>query len=829
MGLFDNYLSRASFDEMLDPDKALRPHWKMILESAEDIDPDELESKQAELTWYLEDNGVTYNLYNTPEGTANRPWSLDPIPFVLPSSEWQSVTKGLNQRAKVLNALLRDIYGDQNVLKDNIIPSEIIFGHNGFLNEVYNFGDKEHFQLYFYAADMARGPDGKMWVIADRTQAPSGLGYAIENRLATNVIAKDLYPNIEVKKLFHFVDEYKSLIQRICGGNLNKAALLTPGSHNETYFEHAFLSSFLEIDLVQGGDLLVKNNTLWLKSLSGLKKINTLVRRVDDRFCDPLELRSDSQLGVAGLVDVMRHNNVAMLNPIGSAVLENVGLNAFMESLCKYYLGEELLLPQIATWWCGQEKERNFVLENLSKLVIKRIDKGFGHKVYLGKHLEENGIAKLKNDILQNPVLFVAQEEISFSTTPYYAHGTIEPRNAVIRSYGIKTDEDYTFMDGGLVRVSASKDTFLVSSQKGGTSKDLWVLSDDTVEEPTKITNTLPFIDSSIRDLPTLRAENLFWLGRYLARAITTARLIRFVVKRHTNYSRYDDVSQESLEILRNTLTHLTMTYPGFLDKKRSKELYNNPFPEMVSIIRDNTRPGSLAFTIDMLQNAHVNVKNMLAVDSWKLFDRMQKSWKSSVKRQHGTMRNILDDLDKLLIHLMAYKELVEESMSKEQGLLLFEIGHKMESGSLMISQMRAMLCTHLESNQNSDVLEGILQTYESYNAYRARYKSSMRQQNVVEFLLLEPQFPKSLTSISDALLGYFKELPKAKTTLSSYEEPIFRIYSMLRLTNVNALMGIDKDENIYTHLDTTLSKLFELFSSSAQELSQTYFSHYDE
>jgi len=373
--IFKNYSSSSSFDELFDEDKNIREYWREILADIENSGLEKLQKKQEEIDWHLEDNGVTYNTYNDLDQQISRKWSLDPIPFVIANDEWLNIKKGLEQRAKLFNLILRDLYSEQKLIKDNIIPAEVIYGHKGFVTEVYNFGNKENFNLYFYATDIARGPDGKMWVIKDKTQAPSGLGYAIENRLTMNVISKDLYPDIDINRLSSFVEELKGLLEKLTDGDISTAALLTPGPHNETYFEHSYLSSYLGINLVQGGDLLSKNGSLWLKSLSGLKKINTLLRRVDDKSCDPLELDNSSQLGVAGLVESIRQDNLNMMNPVGSAVLENIGINPFMGKIAQYFLKEDLILPQIATWWCGQQKELDFVLENLQDFIIKKIDK----------------------------------------------------------------------------------------------------------------------------------------------------------------------------------------------------------------------------------------------------------------------------------------------------------------------------------------------------------------------------------------------------------------------------------------------------------------------
>ena len=371
MSIFDSCKLESSFDEMYDSSCNTREHWLDIIDGLEKAGIKQLEQKQTEIDWRLEDNGVTYNIYNDPEGN-NRRWNLDPIPLVLTSAEWSEISKGLKQRAKLLNLIFKDLYTDQRLIKEGIVPAEIIFAHKSFLPEVFNFENQNYYSLRFYAADISRGPDGKFLVINDRTQSPSGLGYAIENRLTMNSISNDLYPNIEILKIAKFIEGFKSMLKSLSSSNQENPliALLTPGPLNETYFEHSYLSSFLDLTLVQGEDLLVKNNFLWLKSLNGLRRVDTLIRRVDSQYCDPLELRNDSQLGVAGLVNVVRKDNLSIINPIGVGILENIGLNPFMKNIAKYFLNEDLILPQIATWWCGQKKELDFVLQNIKNLII---------------------------------------------------------------------------------------------------------------------------------------------------------------------------------------------------------------------------------------------------------------------------------------------------------------------------------------------------------------------------------------------------------------------------------------------------------------------------
>jgi uncharacterized circularly permuted ATP-grasp superfamily protein/uncharacterized alpha-E superfamily protein len=852
--MFEHYKS-SSYDEMMDENGSIRPHWKTIVDNLEELGLDNLESKRQEIEWRLEDNGVTYNVYNDPNG-ASHPWSLDPIPLVLDAVEWSSIEAGVAQRAKLLNLLFKDIYGEQRIVKEGIIPSEVILTHSGFLREVHGIYDHLSHPMMIVAVDLARGPDGKIWVINDRTQAPSGLGYAVENRLTMNSALQVLYKNVSVQRLYAFFEHFKVMLS---GLGKNKSdntlnVLLSPGPHNETYFEHSYLSSFLGLTLVQGQDLLAKGGALWLKSLKGLRRIDTVVRRVDESYCDPLELHAQSKLGVAGLVQVLRKRGVSMANPLGSGILENLGLYPFLPQLARYFLDEELLLPQVATWWCGQEKECEYVVDNLHLLTIKTIDRSGDEPLfYAGKDLSDSQRASLREKILQQPYRYVGQEEVLFATAPTFVDKKIVPQKVLIRSFAIKNSEAYEVMPGALVRVG-SGDTFMVTGQGGGNSKDLWIVSADT--NTATLTQTMSdgmsqtlhaglgpmaptmvnvfksknISENSLENIPTLRAENLFWLGRYLMRTITSARMVRLTLKTLANATRYDRNGDEKVqEVLCTALTHLSMTYPGFLGTGDQK--ITNALEEIWSVMTDPNRIGSLTQVLNMLLGASSSTKNLLPLEGWRIYERLMREWLEFTHKKQPSHRGMIAGIDKLLVQLMAYKALIEETLFVEQGLVLYDIGARLERAGLLIAKARAMLTNEYEPFVEYEVLEALLSTSESLNAYRAHHRSSIEIKQVSEFLLLDMQFPKSLISEINQLLKALPKLPKFKHEmyLSRYEEPLFEAFSQLRLEKIDHLCQKQGGTFVRENMDAVLASVADKLIVAAIELSKTYFSHYDE
>jgi uncharacterized circularly permuted ATP-grasp superfamily protein/uncharacterized alpha-E superfamily protein len=831
-----SYNTHQGNDELFSLNDGVKPYWHKLFTAFDTLGVSGLTARQKDIDWLLSENGVTYNVYNDPQGM-HRPWNLNVVPFVLHQKEWDQVTQGIKQRAEILNLVLNDVYGEGKLIKEGVIPYEVIYGHRGFLRQCSGMELNTEKYLSIYAADLCRGTDGRLWVVNDRTEAPSGMGYALENRSTINRILPEMFAEMNVKRHSAFFQELNQMLVDAAPGKKENPniVILTPGSHNETYFEHAYMASFLGYPLVQGNDLVIRDGFVWMKSLQGLKQIDVILRRVDDVFTDPLELREDSHLGVAGLLDVVRRKNVSVINPVGSAVIENPGLIPFMPAIAKYFLNEELILPQIASWWCGQENEKNYVLGNLSKLVVKRIDRTNRESIYFGEFLNPEELDALKKVIQERPYRFVAQERINFSTAPNFSNSALEPRNIVARAFCIASKNDYSVMQGGLVRVSPNVDTMQVSNQRGGTSKDFWIMQDTPVRQELnrQWQKKTSIAISGLNDLPSLTAENLFWAGRYVGRTLVTARFIRVVMRQmaliqHTN----ERPDSEKLRVLFKAVTHITDTYPGFTEKaKDGTGAMDDPMQEMLSVILDTDKVGSLAHTIRMFSNSYYSIRNLWSSDMWRVFENIQKTWNTFVAGEDRSVNRILKVLNQLITRLIAFMGLIEESIMVQQGLLLYFIGLQMEQSTLTITKCRALLSIKYDEQVEYDLLEYLLTSHESLNIYRYSYRSHIQLEHVLELVLLDMDYSRSLTFMINRLQKDIARLPHSEEghQLSNYQKFVFEAFSKLRLAESTKLAKTKSDKDFRREeLEKLLKQLSELLYKTSQAISNTYFNHTD-
>ena len=818
------------YDEMYATKNKALPYWERFMAALDSMGIEKLELRRREAQRLLRENGVTYNVYGDSQNLT-RPWQLDPVPLLISSEEWSVIEAGLKQRADLLDLILKDVYGKQSLLKKGLLPPELIFGHEGFLQPCMDALKNQKHHLTIYSANLARGPNGRMWVLDDRTQAPSGSGYALENRTVMTRVLPDIFRETQVHRLSGFFKSLHKGLVDIAPHNKEdpRIVILTPGPLNETYFEHAYLAAYHGYTLVQGGDLTVRDGRVWLKSLEGLQAVDVILRRVDDSFCDPLEMRSGSKLGIAGLLEVVRRGNVAIANPLGSSILENPALLAFLPRLARYYLNQELKLPSIATWWCGQRRERDFVLQHIDNMVIKPINRGSGNYAVFGGGLSIKEKELLRSQILAKPHLFVGQEQVSFSTLPAFVDHQIEPRNAVLRSFVIASVDGYEVMPGGLTRVARQKDNFIVSNQAGGISKDTWVLA----SEPDKTVSlwTQPkrnqLINAVTEPLTSRAADNLFWVGRHLERTEAVTRLLRTVLQKSRETLEFKDpVDNECLKVLLRTLTQVTGTYPGFV--KCDDQLLKTPDIELLSLVKDSNRHGSLSSNIQAFFQAAFSIRDFWSQDTWRSVDNIQRRWQQRIINTDLKIEQLQNNLDDLITGIVAFTGLTNESMTREAAWLMLDSGRRLERALALIALLRSTLALRHEDDLQNQVLEAVLISTDSLIIYQRRYRSYIQLPLVLELLLLDETHPRSVAYQLHNLSIHVSALSKGKgkSHLSEEERLILKAYTSLRLCNLHELTQVNEDDGIYTDFEMLLSNITDLLWRLAEVIAEAYFSH---
>ena len=513
------------------------PHWQPLLSMLAALGAEEIGRRFAAADRYLHDSGVFYRVYEDPAG-ADRPWPLSHVPLLIEPTEWSALKVGLVQRAEVLEGVLADAYGPAKLVEDGRLPAALLAGNPEFLRPLVGVAPPGGAHLRTYAVDVGRGADGRWWVLGDRTQAPSGAGYALENRLALSRAIPDVYRGLKVERLAPFFKAFQADLASFNRRDDLPVCLLTPGSMNETYFEHAYLARYLGMLLVEGEDLTVRDDGVFIRTVSGLKRAEVLLRRLDADFADPLELNAGSRLGVSGLVQAVRDGKVVIANALGTGVAEARAMLAFLPALAPAVAGDDLIMPNVATWWLGEANVRAEMVENLDNMVIAsafgdHLPNAIGEGT-LGAALDETQRARVVQAIADRGIDFVVQEAVTLSTMPTWHEGRLEPRPFILRLYLARTGATWSVMPGGFVRIADNVDARAVSLQRGGRTADAWVLSEGPVAE----TTLLPTAERiSIRRaagvLPSRAADNLFWVGRYVERAEATLRLVRALDQPH--------------------------------------------------------------------------------------------------------------------------------------------------------------------------------------------------------------------------------------------------------------------------------------------------------
>ncbi|HUB70087.1 MAG TPA: circularly permuted type 2 ATP-grasp protein [Acidimicrobiales bacterium] len=836
----------GAYDEMLATDGRIREHWAHASRAIADLGLDELLYRKAEARRLLDDDGVTYNVYSgdLPSDAPApfvAPWPLDPVPVLLASDEWAGVEHGVVQRAELFNLVLTDLYGPRQLLRRGLLPAELVLGHRAFLRQCDQVRLPGTQQLFTMAMDLVRDPSGRCTVLADRTEAPSGAGYALENRVVVSRVLPSLYRDCQVHRLAPFFRALRASLQGVAppGTEDPRIVLLSPGPWSETAFEHAYLASHLGYPLVEASDLTVRDGRLWMRSLHRLERVDVVLRRTEAWWCDPLELRGDSRLGVPGLVEACRLGAVSVVNTLGSGVLENPGLLPYLPRLAEYLLGEQLVLPSVPTWWCGEEQSRRHVLARLSSLVVKPVVRGAGPTAVFPSELSRQGQEELARCIEAQPGSWVGQEALEPASAPTLTPSGLEARQIVLRTFAVARQDSYAVMPGGLTRVAAGADGGAcdgrgvhrprISNQAGAISKDTWVLA----SEPEKLSGfwlvpgpPVAAIDPAA-SMSSRAAENLFWMGRYAERAEAMARLVRAAHDRRNDFQHgANPAGTECLRVLLTALTQVSATYPGFVGQGAASHLAA-PGAELFALVVDDKRPGTLAHAVRHLSAAAQAVRDQLSGDTWMAVGALERQIEDLRTSDPDHLTVVQHTLGRIVQGLLALSGMFGEGMERDPGWRFMDAGRRLERGQQLLALLQATITIERSTATDSLLLESVLIAAESIITYRRRYRSQAQLETLLDLLLSDQDNPRSVAHQLDELAADVHLMPRVdkRSRLSEPERLVLEASTTLRVADT-ALLAQSHPDGTHPELDDLLSRLRKLFYRAAEAIDEDHFVH---
>jgi uncharacterized circularly permuted ATP-grasp superfamily protein/uncharacterized alpha-E superfamily protein len=871
-------------DEYLGPDGTVRTRWKQVAAEMAGLGPSGLIARRSEVARLLRNEGATYNVTRDDQ-SRRQAWSLDPWPLVVEESEWSTLESAVAQRVRILDLIFGDLYGERRLVAEGHIPAELVLGHPAFLRACTGMGSSEPRRMFLTAVDVVRDGSGQFRAIGDRAQAPSGLGYALVNRTILSRVLPNLHRESGVERLAGFFRSIRAGVASVApeGVDEPRVVILTPGPLSETYFEHAYLASYLGYALVEGRDLVVNNNRVWLRTLAGFDPVDVVIRRVDDQWCDPVELRADSLLGVPGLLEVARRGRVTVLNPLGTGVIEDPALTGLLGTLAPILLDEELALRGPETWWCGRSEGLSHVLANLEHLILLPVRPSAAQPPVVASTLSAEGRADLRDRIRARPGAWVGQEIIEPSTAPTVTDtGTLEPRPAIIRSFAVADElsstgdhHGYRVLPGGLTRVGADPDSLIISSRSNGTSKDTWVasaqpaLQQSTWLRSARTTVRPPVVADTSTPLPGRVAAQLFVLGRTAEHSELVIRLIRTVLARLDQPLAVGiDGGAESLQVLLMALG----TVSGFdpVSEPDEEEVPPReaasaaglagvdpvplpvpetgvvtetelgsaaglpPGPEVptdrraLALLLDAGVDGSLVSSLGLLVDAAYSVREQLSSDTWQLVGDVEEELARLRNRPPTQLVGVQSSLQRLLQALLALAGLSAENMERDSAWLFLDAGRRLERAQSLVRLLRSLLVRQRAGVVEDLLLESLLKTSESLIIFRRRSGPTMQVAGAVDLLVYDAANPRSVIYQLDRLFNHLADLPKRSPgqRLGDGEQLVLRTTTMLRLTDAAHLAAVDPDTRRRTELDAVLGRVDQLLAELLDSLRSTFFSH---
>ncbi|MFP3568140.1 circularly permuted type 2 ATP-grasp protein [Paraburkholderia sp. SIMBA_030] len=836
------------WDELRDASGALREPWRQFFERLGEDGIARLEHNCESVAQQIRDNDISYNVYA--DNGEPRPWALDLLPFLISEAEWAHIERGVTQRAHLLNAIVADIYGPQTLLQRGQLPPALVYGHPGYLRSVRGFTPPGGQYLQVVALDLARPPSGDWTVMAHRTEAPSGLGYALENRLIVSSLFADPFRTMRVSRL---APTYSQLIATLvqaaqatmrhdaaAADHSPHIALLTPGPFSETYFEHVFLARYLGVTLVEGKDLTVRDDMLYLKTLAGLERVHVVLRRLDDAFCDPVELRADSTIGVPGLLQVMRAGNVIVSNVPGSGFVESPALHGFLPGIAEVLLDEDLMLPSVPTWWCGEEAARAHAFRRLDEAFIVPTWPVAPRDAPPGIQQGRQRLASWRERIEAMPDTFTIQQPLRYSCTPRYEDGTLGRRPSVLRVYAIADfNGGWHVMPGGFTRMAAERQS-TVSMQFGGSSVDTWVLS----SQPTSTFTLLPSpmqpadLARKHRTVSSRAAENLYWAGRYGERSENNVRLLRLIL---------DSLEGNDADAMFPTLVelavHCGLVQAGDMFSPHSPQAFERA---LVANLSETTGAASIGQNLTSQARSNGEVRGRLSNDHWRTILAARNDFRDALQTlmpavgsnggaSQGNGRGerieridrydrvtLMDALEHLSVQLSAISGAQGDRMTRDEAWRLLFVGRHIERVSAMTSILRVVADKgQLATPAGFDLL---LQLFDSTLTYRSLYPGRFEVPALLDLLVIEPTNPRGLYGVYERLRNKLDEIAAAAGSMR--HRPFAELMPpAASLPTLERLCATDED-GAYVELIAVCDQIGGFVGAAAHEISARYFSH---
>ena len=832
--LFDRYRPLPGvYDEMKTPEGEVRPHWRRLVEALRALRVADLDARWKRVERILYENGLTHNIYDEHDA-ARRPWRLDAMPLLISSDDWRALEAGLTQRARLLDAVLADCYGEQRLMLEGSLPAPLVLGNPQFLRPLHGVEVTGDRRLHYYAADVGRGADGRWWVLKDRCESPVGGGFALENRIALRNCLPDEFIAVRVRQLAGFFQSVHDGLATVTDSADPRVIVLTSGPAAPGYFAHSYLARYQGYVLAEGPDLTVRDDRVFLKTLEGLRPVDVIIRRVEAASCDPLELRSDSPFGIPGLVAAVRAGNVHVVNALGSGLADTEGLMPFLPALCRRLLGEDLRVPSLETWWCGDAGSREHVLANLDRLETRDL-------YYRGASepgtqnpdgAEAWQVGGPRALIEQRGFAWLARAPLTLSTAPVIGTQGLWPVPFALRVFVAAGPDGYVVMPGGLARLCPPHPGQAFDFGRFGDGKDTWVIADGA-KRGAAARRTRPgsvALRRTSRELPSRTADNLFWLGRYAERSEALLRQIRSSVVRLVD----EECPAEDLlavdRVLGPVFDKAGVAAPD--DAERSAGPRSVLERRLGELIFDPDREYGLRRTLRDLGRTATLSRDRLSVDSWKILrpvqaDDFARRPAPAVPPRRSAAEAVLPQLDQGIQRLAAFSGMGMENMTRSFGWRFLDMGRRIERGLQTVALLGSLVEAEEPEDDGSLIL--LLEIADSFMTYRSRYLVTPQLAPVVDLLLLDESNPRSVAFQVTALVSHLEQVPRdpSRAVPTPEQDQAGDLLAALHMADATDLCRRDRHGR-RQGLAALLMRIAADLPELTTRLTRTYFSHAD-